>query len=178
MPGKSRTIISYNWFFVNPLLAPKEKKWYSHCMAKTKSPQHDDYFSQLASATEQSRQPAHWLQTEDFSGQLAVDVYDTAEAIIIRAAIAGVQVTDIDITAQNDMVTIKGVRRMEDEESPGTFLYQECYWGGFSRTVILPVDVDADQVRASLRNGILRVVLPKITPKPHQAIQVIDEDES
>ena len=143
-------------------------------MAKTKE-QHDDYFSQLAEVT--GEKPSAWMD-EDFSGQLAVDVYETPTDIILRAAIAGVRSEDIDISVNNDMVTIKGVRRIEEEERGGAYLYQECYWGGFSRTVILPMEVHADKVKATLRNGILRVMLPKVESKPVAPITVIDEDEA
>lgn len=144
-------------------------------MAKTKEHTSDDYFAQLAEAT--GDKSSAWMD-EDFSGQLAVDVYETTNDIVIRAAIAGVRSEDIDISVNNDMVTIKGVRRIDDEERGGAFLYQECYWGGFSRTIILPVEVRADQVKAALRNGILRVTLPKVEAKPIAPITVIDEDEA
>ncbi len=146
-------------------------------MAKTKIVTGDDYFDRLAEATEENGTGSAWLN-EDYSGQLAVDVYDTNSAIIIRAAIAGVQAGDIDITVNNDMVTIKGMRQIEDEAEQGAYLYQECYWGGFSRTIILPFEVDAENVKAALKNGILRVVVPKLDPKMINPITVVDEDEA
>lgn len=147
---------------------PKEKK------AKTAVV--DEYFERLAEAAEEKKDQPGWLDA-DYNGQLAVDVFQTADSIIIRAAIAGVQANDIDISVNNDMVTIKGLRRVENEVPASEYLYQECYWGGFSRTIILPVEVKADKVKASLKNGILRVVLPK-SEKPKEApITVVDEDQ-
>jgi HSP20 family protein len=141
-----------------------------------KTPAADDYFDKLAAATTEQREKSGWTE-EDFGGQLAVDVYQTKHAIVIRAAIAGVSAEDIDISVNNDMVTIKGMRQVNDEVDASDYLYQECYWGGFSRTIILPVEVKADKVNASLKNGILRVTLPKLEKAAAGPITVVDEDE-
>jgi len=144
-------------------------------MAKgKKTAQGDEYFDQLAAATDEQRERG-WA--DDYGGQLAVDVYQTKSSIIIRAAIAGVQADDIDISVNNDMVTIKGTRHLDDDIDASEYLYQECYWGGFSRTIILPVEVKADKVAASLKNGILRVTLPKLERPETEPIKVVDEDE-
>lgn len=150
------------------------KTWYGLTMAKKKDHQADEYFDKLATATEEVRERS---LTNDYEGQLAVDVYQTKNAIVIRAAIAGVQADDIDISVNNDMVTIKGLRHLDEDVPYQDYLYQECYWGGFSRTIILPVEVKADKVSASLKNGILRVTLPKNERPAAGPIQVIDEDE-
>ncbi len=148
---------------------PKEKS------DKAKSPAvKDDYFDRLAAAAEQT-EVAAWSEA-DYSGQLAVDVYQTDRLIVIRAAIAGVRAEDIDITVNNDMVTIKGVRQLEDDVPAQDYLYQECYWGGFSRTIILPTEVDAQRVAAKMKNGILHVSLPKIERPKAPPITVVDED--
>ncbi len=144
-------------------------------MAKVKKTvTNDEYFDQLATATGDQRERT-WAS--DYEGQLAVDVYQTKTAIVIRAAIAGVQAEDIDISVNNDMVTIKGLRHVDDSVDTADYLYQECYWGGFSRTIILPVEVKADKVAASLKNGILRVTLPKLERAPAPAIKVVDQDD-
>jgi len=149
-----------------------------------KSVSNDEYFDQLAAATDPStfssgpsgeKRERGW--SDDYGGQLAVDVYQTKNAIVIRAAIAGVQAEDIDISVNNDMVTIKGARHLDDEIDASDYLYQECYWGGFSRTIILPVEVKADKVAASMKNGILRVTLPKLERPDVEPITVVDEDE-
>lgn len=144
-------------------------------MAKTKKTvPPDDYFDKLTAATDEQRERG-WA--DDYGGQLAVDVYQTKQAIVIRAAIAGVQAEDIDISVNNDMVTIKGQRHLDDSVDQSDFLYQECYWGGFSRTIILPVEVKAEKVSASLKNGILHVTLPKLDRPEAGPITVVDEDE-
>lgn len=127
-------------------------------------------------STTPERQDDPWL-SEHFEGQLAVDVYQTDKDIVIQSTLAGVRVEDIDISVNNDMVTIRGVRR-RDEEVPGErYFYQECYWGGFSRSIILPFDVKAEKVTASLKNGILTVVLPKVEKPRSRSIKVKEEIE-
>ncbi|HOD97000.1 MAG TPA: Hsp20/alpha crystallin family protein [Candidatus Paceibacterota bacterium] len=95
-------------------------------------------------------------------GQLMVDVYQTPTEIVIKSAVAGVKPEDIDISIVNDMITIKGKRELDEEVRANDYFYQECYWGSFSRSVILPVEIDGDRVSASLRNGILTIRLPKL----------------
>ncbi len=144
-------------------------------MSKAKTHQ-DEYFDRLAAATQDAKDTAGWMG-DGYEGQLAVDVYQTDKDIIVRAAIAGVKADDIDIAVNNDMLTIKGSRTIEDQVSPAAYLYQECYWGGFSRTIILPVEVKADHVEAHLKNGILRIVLPKTDRPKASQISVVDEDD-
>ena len=95
-------------------------------------------------------------------GQLAVDVYSTETSFVIESAIAGVKGEDIDVSITIDSVAIRGKRSKEDKEVDKEYLYQECFWGRFSRTVILPHEIDADRAVASFKNGILKIILPKI----------------
>lgn len=97
----------------------------------------------------------------EYEGQLTIDVFQTPKEIIIKSTIAGVKPEHIDISIDNDMVTIKGERKNEHEVIEEDYYYQECYWGAFSRSVILPVDVVADKAEAKLKNGILTLKLPK-----------------
>jgi len=102
-----------------------------------------------------------WLEGEDYSGQLAIDVYQTKDNIVIKSTIAGVRPEDIDVSINNDMITVRGKRESEGEIEDENYFYRECYWGGFSRSVILPCEVQVDKVQAGMKNGILTVVLPK-----------------
>jgi len=106
-------------------------------------------------------QNGEWLDEDDFSGQLAVDVYQNKDEIIIKSTIAGVRTEDIDIAINNDMITIRGKREKEDSIEEDDYFYRECYWGGFSRSIILPCDVKSDKVKANMKNGVLTIVLPK-----------------
>lgn len=110
--------------------------------------------------SEKSAEEKEWLPESE--GQLTIDVYQTPSDIFIKSTIAGVMPEDIDVSISNDMVTIKGVRKKDVSVAPEDYYYQECYWGPFSRSVILPVDIEADKAEASMKNGILSIRLPKI----------------
>jgi len=110
--------------------------------------------------------------TSDHEGQLAIDVFQTDNDIIIKSAIAGVSPEDIDISIDNDMVTVRGERKSGDEIKEDNYYYQECYWGAFSRSVILPVDVVVDKADADLKNGILTIILPKAKKSKTTQIKV------
>jgi HSP20 family protein len=110
-------------------------------------------------------------------GQLAVDVFQTDNEIIIQSTIAGVRAEDLDITVQNDMVSIRGDRKGEIAEDPQNYFYQECYWGPFSRSIILPEEIRSDGVKAELKNGILTLRLPKAQKTKATRIKVKDMAE-
>jgi len=109
-----------------------------------------------------------WLEPE---GQLAIDVYQTETELVIQSAIAGVRPEDLDISIEKDILTIKGERRKPFEES-GDYFSQECYWGPFSRQVILPVEIDPNKIEASLSEGILTIRMPKILREKKRRIMV------
>ncbi|MDE2312033.1 MAG: Hsp20/alpha crystallin family protein [Patescibacteria group bacterium] len=111
-----------------------------------------------------------WMS--DFEGQLNIDMYQTRDNIIIKSTIAGVKPEDIDITVANDMVTIKGSRRKEDSVPQDDYFYQECYWGNFSRSVIVPVDIDSENIEADLKDGILTVIIPKAAKAKTKKVKV------
>jgi HSP20 family protein len=99
--------------------------------------------------------------TEEQEGQLTVDVFQDEQNIIVQSTIAGVSPDDLDVSITNDMVTIRGERRRLYDVSPENYFYQECYWGAFSRSIILPIEIDADRAEAKIRNGILTIRIPK-----------------
>lgn len=100
---------------------------------------------------------------EEEEGQLTIDVYQTPEGeIVIKSPVAGVNPKDLDVTITNDMITIKGRRTNEDEVKKEDYFFQELYWGPFSRSVILPAEIEVEQAKAILKDGILTIRLPKI----------------
>ncbi|KKW46853.1 MAG: hypothetical protein A3A43_01650 [Candidatus Liptonbacteria bacterium RIFCSPLOWO2_01_FULL_56_20] len=105
-------------------------------------------------------------------GQLTIDVYQTPNDIIIESAIAGVRPDDLDIDVTTDAVMIRGKRRRESPVKDEDYFYQECYWGRFSRSIILPQEIDADESTVSLKNGILTVKLPKLNRKKTKKLRV------
>jgi HSP20 family protein len=110
-----------------------------------------------------------WINEE---GQLAIDVYETPKKIIIKSTIAGVKPDDLDISLNNDMLTIRGKRDKDKKVKEENYLYQECYWGAFSRSVILPVEVEGDNIDAVLENGILTITLKKAKHEQNIPIKV------
>ncbi len=94
-------------------------------------------------------------------GQLAVDVLETQDEIIIRSAIAGVKPEDLDVHVTSDIVTIRGERQSGKEIRDATTHFEECFWGTFSRSIVLPHHVKTDEVDAVISDGILTLTLPK-----------------
>ena len=95
-------------------------------------------------------------------GELPIDMYQTGDSIVIRALVAGVNPDDLDIAITRDMVTIKGHRDEEQEAPDENYFHRELYWGGFSRSILLPEEVTIDEAEAKERHGFLEIVLPKV----------------
>jgi len=108
----------------------------------------------------------------DVEGQLTIDVYQTEDGIIVESTIAGVDPNDIDIDATSDSVTIRGERQKNHQVSETDYFYQECFWGKFSRSVILPQEIDPDKAYSELKNGVLTLHLPKIHKDKTRKISV------
>lgn len=118
-----------------------------------------------------------WFGRDEQEGQLAVDVYQTPTAIVILSPIAGVDRSDLDITVHRDVVTIRGKRRPRTHMPESEYLFQECYWGSFSRSIILPTEVQVEHVTAELKSGVLTITLPKANSTAVRVIAVQGEDE-
>ena len=109
---------------------------------------------------------------EEPAGELAVDIYQTPDAIVVKALVAGVQPQSIDISLTREMLTISGARQDEREVDEEHYYQRELYWGPFSRTILLPEEVDVDLAEASERHGILMIRLPKINKKRQAKLKV------
>lgn len=109
-----------------------------------------------------------WLEAE---GELAIDVYQTEDEIVIQSAIAGVKPENLDIAIERDILTIKGNRERPFEEC-GDYFTQECYWGPFSREVVMPVEIDPERVEATMKDGILTIRIPKMLREKLRKIKV------
>lgn len=111
-------------------------------------------------------EPAGWIDYEEpeIEGQLSIDVYQDNQRIIVKSTIAGVKPDDLKISLHHDLLTIKGSRATAKDIHEEDYLYRECYWGSFSRSIILPTEVDGKRVEAELENGVLTITLYKITP--------------
>jgi HSP20 family protein len=99
---------------------------------------------------------------ETGEGQLAVDVYQTPDDIIIKTMTAGVRPDDLDISITRDMVTIKGNREPSNDVSDENYFFRELYWGPFSRTIVLPEEIEVEESEAVEKHGLLIIRLPKV----------------
>ena len=95
-----------------------------------------------------------WDEDEDIPGQLAVDVYETADKLVIKARTAGIERKDLDVSISDNILTISGVLSGSEDDKVIQWHIQECYWGEFSRTIALPVQVKEDGVEAVLKDGV------------------------
>jgi HSP20 family protein len=105
-------------------------------------------------------------------GQLTVDVYQTANDIVVESAIAGVDPHDIDVNVTTDSISIRGSRKREKAVRDEDYLYQECYWGKFGRSIILPQEVEPEEAEVKFKNGILTVILPKANKKRSRKLKI------
>jgi len=130
--------------------------------------------SQTATRTRTMRQnDTKKIDSEiESEGQLTIDVYQTPTEIVIESAIAGVRPEDLDIDVTTDSITIRGERERNQEVSDEDYFYRECYWGRFSRSVILPEEIDPESATVSFKNGILNVRLPKLNRKKTKKLKV------
>lgn len=95
-------------------------------------------------------------------GHLTVDVFKNGDDIVIQSTIAGADPNNIDISITKDMVTIRGNRNAEEKIKSSDYYHRELYWGPFSRSILLPADIDPDNSKASMKNGVLTIRLPKL----------------
>lgn len=97
-------------------------------------------------------------------GELVIDVFETGEHFVVLAAIAGAQIKDMDISLEKEMMVIKGHRKDPHEDGDKKYFYQECYWGPFSRKIVLPENIDVDKADAQMDKGVLTIKIPKNEP--------------
>jgi HSP20 family protein len=117
----------------------------------------------------EAREKKKWFEPE---GELTVDVYQTDKEIVIQSAVAGIESENLDISTENDVITIKGIRERPLEKEKRNYFYQECYWGRFSRKIISPLEIDGSRAKALIEQGILTIRIPKIERKKKRKIVV------
>ncbi len=105
-------------------------------------------------------------------GQLALDIYQTRTHIVIVAPIAGVKLSDINVSVTEDVLTIKGKRYLEFDIPDQDYFTQECFWGDFSRSIVLPAAVDSTKIDASFKDAVLKVTIPKTEAKKTKVVRI------
>ena len=111
-------------------------------------------------------------EADNLPGQLAVDVYETADKLIIKARTAGIERKDLDVSISDNILTISGVLNGGEDDKATQWHIQECYWGEFSRTIALPIQVKEDGVEAVLKDGVLTISFEKEKTEAPKRIQI------
>jgi HSP20 family protein len=152
---------------------PKQKK----SLLKTKDKKNEDDEKKKIPVKSSSKEAAvpskeeapDWFEPE---GELAVDVYQTDTEIIIQSTIAGVKAEDLDISIESDTVTISGERKNIVQDKGKNYFYQECFWGAFTREIILPEEIDGARAEASMKDGVFTLRIPKIERQKIKKVKV------
>ncbi len=114
-----------------------------------------------------------WEEEEPMPGQLAVDVYETQEKLVVKARTAGVNKSDLDVSISDGILTISGTLSSGDDADATQWHMQECYWGEFNRTLALPVAVKEDEVEAVLKDGVLTISFTKVKSEQARKIEIL-----
>ena len=116
----------------------------------------------IASLFSRTQEPMidQWQELSEQEGELGVDVFRNGERLFIRSTLAGVEPEDLDVSIDGDLLTIRGTRRNPHTVHEEDWFHQECYWGPFSRSIVLPIDVYAERAEATLHQGVLTLQLP------------------
>lgn len=137
----------------------------------------DDLFVELAKVKSAPRPLKIGTETapeldEDAEGTLTVDVFKDADDYVVQSTVAGVKDADLDINITNESVTIRGKREKEKKIEDKDYFYEECYWGNFSRSIILPEEIDPEKSTAEVKNGILTIRMPKLSRHKAKKLKV------
>lgn len=125
-------------------------------------------------AAPQAAAPAdEWDEEDAVPGQLAVDVYETKEKLVVKARTAGVNKHDLDVSISDNTLSIRGTLSAGTEDDVENYFVQECYWGEFSRSITLPVPVKEDEIEAVLKDGVLTIGFTKVKQDTVKKIQVL-----
>lgn len=156
----------------------KDKRSFFERLTGTVRIDHDDDFDEPKHITpkKSSEKPSatngEWMEESAGEGQLTVDVYQTPTDIVVKTIVAGLKPEDLDISISRDMVTIRGKREEIKEVSTDDYFHQELYWGAFSRTILLPEEVDVEAAEATEKHGLLTIRLPKVDKRRQTKLRV------
>lgn len=114
-----------------------------------------------------------WDEDDNVPGQLAVDVYETRDKLVVKARTAGVNKDELDVSISDNQLTVRGTLSAGSEEGVENYFLQECYWGEFSRTIALPVPVKEEEIEAVLKDGVLTISFGKVQQDTVKKIQVL-----
>jgi HSP20 family protein len=135
----------------------------------------DEYFVDEEPATPKIARDDHMsalMEQKEQEAELAVDVSQTPTEILIKTMVAGVNPDELDVSISQEMVVIKGSRRESHHMEDNDYFHKELYWGSFSRTILLPAEVKAEEAIAELRHGLLTIRLPKIDKQKQTKLRI------
>ena len=151
----------------------KKPSFFSRLTGAQDADEYEEYEAEARDIPPPLRGMRHDSEPEtEVGGELAVDVFQTPDLIVIKAFIAGVQPNTIDVSLTREMVTISGTREEEKEVDEDGYFQRELYWGSFSRTILLPEEVDVDLAEATEKHGVLMIRLPKINKKRQTKLKI------
>ncbi len=131
-----------------------------------------DGLPSLRNQKEEVEESKEWSVAEEEPSELSVDVYQTPDEIVVKAMVAGVKPEDLDIDISRDMITLSGHRKEGSLAETGDYIHQELFWGAFSRTIVLPEEIDPEMTIATEKNGLVIIRLPKIDKKRRTKVRV------
>jgi HSP20 family protein len=132
----------------------------------------NEEFTQIQIQSDKKSAVNSWMEEENEEAELAIDVYQTGTDIVVQTMVAGVKTDDLDITIGRDMVTIKGKREADQNIEDQNYFTKELYWGKFSRTILLPQEVEPEQVEAIEKHGLLTIKIKKVDKDKKNTIKV------
>jgi HSP20 family protein len=138
----------------------------------------DDDMASMAAPADDQMDPgtpaaSDWDEEEPLPGQLAVDVYETKDKLIVKARTAGVNKNDLDVSISDNTLSVRGTLSAGNEDDVENYFVQECYWGEFSRSIALPVPVKEEEIEAMLKDGVLTISFAKVKQDTVKKIQVL-----
>lgn len=153
----------------------KKRSFFERLTGSTRYDEEEEVLEQsrrLAVKGETKKEAQNWIEEENEDAELTVDVYQTPTDIVVQTMVAGVRPEDLELTISRDMITIRGKReesRTIDEEN---YFTKELFWGSFSRTIMLPQEIDPEEAEAVAKQGLLTIKLPKIDKEKKTSIKV------
>ncbi|HPS21334.1 MAG TPA: Hsp20/alpha crystallin family protein [Candidatus Paceibacterota bacterium] len=149
----------------------KKRGFFEKLSGSMKMDDDEEDFKKLAVKSEKENNN-DWMEDENEEAELTVDVYQTPTDVIVQTMVAGVKPEDIELVIARDMVTIRGKREESRKVEEENYFSKELYWGAFSRTILLPQEIDPEEAEATEKHGLLTIKLPKIDKEKKTSVKV------
>lgn len=149
----------------------KKRGFFEKLSGSMKMDDEEEDFKKLAVKSEKENNN-DWMGDENEEAELTVDVYETPTDVIVQTMVAGVKPEDIELVIARDMVTIRGKREESRKVEEENYFSKELYWGAFSRTILLPQEIDPEEAEATEKHGLLTIKLPKIDKEKKTSVKV------